>query len=67
MDVVGVVRVLVTLAKPDVALCSIVISLGGRDLQFSLDVAIVVSFLVVVDLFSTCRLHTCAQLAVKRY
>lgn len=58
LDLVGVVGVLKPLTKPDVALCSVVVGLRGSDLEFALNVAIIVSFLIIVDLLATSSLET---------
>ena len=57
LDVVLVVGEFVALAEPDVALFGIVVVLALCDLELALHVAIVVGFLVVVDLFAAGRLH----------
>lgn len=57
LDLVGVVGVLETLAQPNVALGGIVVGLSGCDLEFTLDVTIVVASLVVVDLLAASRLE----------
>lgn len=53
----GVVGVFEAFAKPDVAFRSVVIGLGGRNLEFALDIAIGVGRLVVVDLLAACCFH----------
>ena len=57
LDVVLVVGEFVALAEPDVALFGIVVVLALCDLELALHVAVVVGFLVVVDLFAAGRLH----------
>lgn len=57
VDVVRVVGVLVTLAEPDVTGVGVVVALTRGDLQFTLNVAVVVGLLVVVDLLATSLLH----------
>lgn len=57
LDLVGVVRILETLAEPDVALGGIVVGLCGGDLKFALDVTVVIALLVVVDLLTAGSLH----------
>ena len=53
LHVVGVVVVLVTLAKPDVAGRGVEVGLAVGDLELTLDVAVVVAHLVVVHLLAT--------------
>ena len=52
LDIVLVVGKLVTLAEPDVALGGLVVALRLGDLKLTLDVAVVVRLLVVVDLLT---------------
>ena len=57
LDVVLVVGEFEALAEPDVALFSAVVVLALCDLELALHVAVVVGFLVVVDLFAAGGLH----------
>lgn len=61
LHVCGVVLELVTLAEPDVALGGVVVGLGGGHLELALDVAVVVSLLVIVDLLATGGFHGSAN------
>ena len=52
LDIVLVVIIFETFAEPDIALCGIVVGLSGGDLKFTLNIAIVVTLLVVTNLLS---------------
>lgn len=58
LDVGGVVGVLVTLARPYLTLGGVVVGLSVGDLEHTLDVAVVVTHLVIVDLLTASGLHS---------
>lgn len=63
LDVVLVIGKLVALAKPDVALGGVVITLAGGNLELALDVAVLVGALVGQDLLATGGAHCGTGLA----
>lgn len=63
LDVVLVIGKLVALAKPDVALGGVIITLAGGNLELALDVAVLVGALVGQDLLATGGAHCGTGLA----
>lgn len=57
LHVGGVVGEFEALALPDITFGSVVVGLRAGDLELALDVAVVVGFLVVVDLFAAGGFH----------